>query len=54
MVKECLLVLRKISLTDASFASLSNDDFAEDEALVTSNLKVKEVKEVEVVEAAKV
>ena len=53
MVKGYLLVLKKISLIDASFAFLSDDDSAEDEALIVSSLKVKEVKEVEKAEAVK-
>ena len=37
IIKECLLIPRKISLTDVSFVSLSDDDFVEDEALVASS-----------------
>ena len=52
MVKGCLLVLRKTSLINASFAFLSDDDFAENEALVASSLEAEEVKEVKVAEVA--
>ena len=52
MVKEYLLILKKISLTDASSAFLSNDDFAEDGVSVASSLKVKEVKKAKAAEAA--
>ena len=48
MVKKYLLILKKISLTDASFASLSNDDFVKDETLVTSSLKIEEIKVIKV------
>ena len=54
MVKGCLLMLKKTSLIDVSFASLSDDDFVKDEALVASSLKVKEVKKVEIAKIAKV
>ena len=52
MVKECLLVLKKTSLINASFASLSNDDFVENETLVASSLKVKKAEEVEIAKVA--
>ena len=54
MVKVYLLILKKISPTNASFAFLSNDDFVKDETSVTSSLKAEGIKEVEVVKVAKV
>ena len=54
MVKECLLILKKTSLTDASFASLSNDDFVKNETLIASSLKAKKIKEIKVAKVAKV
>ena len=47
-------MLKKTSLINASFVSLSNDDFVKDEALVISNLKVEEIKEVKVAKIAKI
>ena len=54
MVKECLLILKKTSLINASFVFLSNDDFVKDKALVASSLKVEKVKKVKVAKAAEV
>ena len=53
MVKECLLILKKTSLIDASSAFLSDDDFVKNEALVTSSPGIKEAKKVKVIEVAK-
>ena len=47
-------MLKKTSLINVSFVFLSDDDFVKDEALITSNLKVKEVKKVEITKVAKV
>ena len=47
-------MLRKISLIDVSFAFSSNDDFVKNEALITSNLKIKKVKEIKVTKITKV
>ena len=54
MVKKCLLILRKTSLTNVSSAFLSDDDFVKDEALITSSSKVEKAEKVEIAEAAKV
>ena len=54
MVKGCLLILKKTSLINASFAFLSDDDFVKNEALVVSSLKVEEIKKVKIAKAAKV
>ena len=54
MVKGCLLILRKTSPINASFASLSDDDFVENEALVASSLKVGGTEGVKVAKVAEV
>ena len=53
IVKGYLLILRKTSLTNASFASLSNDDFVKNEASVASSLEIEEAEEAKEVKAAK-
>ena len=54
MVKGCLLVPRKTSPTDVSSASLSDDDSAENEALVASSLKAEGAEGVKIAKVAKV
>ena len=47
-------MLKKTSLINVSFASLSNDDFVKDEALVTSSLKAEGAEKIKVAKVAKV
>ena len=54
MVKECLLILRKTSPTNASSASPSDDDFAEDETSVASSPKAEGAEKAEAAETAEV